>query len=222
MSKVLKKIVKQVMRKNRGNKPITPTPAVLSWLEKWPGKPWLLERATALLQSGDPLDPVVAAGFVSRHWTPLTSEGKALLAQELLKGGKNPMSEAVSNFARGISNKMLGLIEAYALDNVEACREDVDNCSASFTAIESELPASDYSPADHADYLRVNREKLECIYEVLWTRKCGEALRRALDSLDELAEDRLMLIDDAGTCQPQELASVSWHDPDAWWGVVPQ
>ncbi len=183
-------------------------------LHMHPGEPWIHDETERILSSADPFREHLALGMLARLWVPGSKESKQRLVQALLSGGQNPIVQALQEYAERIDASGKIQLTGEIQTRATALQSRLQNWS------DDTFSMTSAQKMEHADHLRLLRDDLACLEEVL--RTCGhdmQSLQAHLRTLDVEAESKLFLLSDAGSRNPRRLSAVHWIFPDAWWGI---
>jgi hypothetical protein len=193
---------------------VVPSPQIDKWgLDMYS---WIQTLAEDAARSESPMDRIIAAGVVKRLYLPKSSTEKKRLMEEMLSHGIS--GKEIPGFVEWVESMNIAVFMTAEYIAIA----DADQLHSALVLFEENKPAEETEWSKYADMLRTSRDELESILEVLKSKGMGmgDDLASTLNSLDETANDRLMLIDECGSNMPRLLATVGWSNPHAWWGVT--
>jgi hypothetical protein len=154
---------------------------------------WLADHVDVLRVSTDDVDRVAAAGALVRFFSPREADDAGAGAPQIVRGARA--------WARSIDGASWDRIEAEAIVRVTALDVMLDDGEPHTIALE--------------------RDVLESARVAARLAGRGDALGEALRSLDRRARARLTALSErCATIDDPRLASVSWSEPEAWWGTL--
>lgn len=169
---------------------------------------WLESEVSAGLASSSLWQKTAAVGLLSRLWSP---GGRAAeYAEKMMSGWQQP-SMRVSQWAAQLSGAQRGAIEKLAMQQIAALSAQLD------TLHEAVVEESPEAVSIAVNLLR-QRDDIESVDAVL--RAAGSrVLEAALAAADLNAQSQMALFVELSLPYDARLSSVSWQEPDAWWGA---
>lgn len=170
---------------------------------------WLVAELSKTLSSRSLWHQALGLGLVIRLWSP--QRGKAgEYAEKLRKGWVSPSAHAV-NQAKLLTPTAIQQLNTMFQHSCYAFMELLDVFQAAITS------KSD-TAVDLGERVRIERDNLECIRIVLaCTNQDTQLLTNTIDKAGLAA---VVLWNEIQTPYSARLGSVSWQEPDAWWGAI--
>ncbi len=190
-------------------------PPINELLAGQPCPDWLMEMAASQLQSPSVLERLSGPGTLARHWTPGGHGEADAVLQELLSGEPTTLPfDQARQWAGALDEGSIELLERLAI----AETDDLSELLASIhQAAATEAPELQMLVRD----LVRRRDTLASAEYVLRQADGAESISRALAALDEAARESLLTLSMAEDPGDEALLStVSWKQPDAWWGKL--
>ena len=186
---------------------------------KRPAEDWLIGYGRALFSERNRYSQVVAVGLLGRLWSPPSSSsgrvspprGSALDYFEEAIEGQSP-----SAAARGWYQQLDKGIQCAAEDEACDLADDLRPALHELTALAS-LPDGERLPRAALRWVTV-RDDLESFAFLLGRQRRGTKLQGSLERLDREAANHLSIFSGLDLCKDPRLRTVSWQEPDQWWG----
>lgn len=174
---------------------------------------WIVEEILHWASSPSLLCKVAAVGTAARLGAGSTKGPKKAL-ELILAGAVSPAQKAVY-WANHLSPEVIREVESTVVDESGRLGDNIE----SLHELVSDSEGGEIARAA-VRAVCVQRDLLESACWVLERSRPGNGsrARRALQAIDELAAAHLTTIDSAGDLADDLLSSVSWQEPDAWWG----
>lgn len=196
---------------NTALNPVAPLPAlavpeVEALLRYRPAHDWLRPELERLRSSPRLLDKVSMLGTAARLWSPPVPTRATV--DQLLADRHTPAVLARA-WVDGLDRDLLGEIAEAAIDEASALDEALCALSVDSPDLGTELLA-----------VAKRRDSLESVLFALTAAGTSQWLAASLAVVDATASDLATLFTLAPRLEDERLATVSWTDPDAWWGAL--
>ena len=184
-----------------------------------PAEDWLIGYARALFNERHRYSQALAVGLMGRLWSPPHSSlGRASRPDG---GAPDDFEELIarpppSAVARSWYEQLDKSIQCAAEDEACDLADDLRPALYELTALAS-LPDGERLLRAALRWATV-RDDLECLAFLLGRKRRGTKLQGSLEHLDRETANHLSIFSGQDLCKDPRLRTVSWQEPDQWWG----
>jgi hypothetical protein len=169
---------------------------------------WLLQ---AFDETGETVwSKATFMGRLGRLWSPENSS--ALYAHKIREGWESP-PDRIWLWAKGLSGSLCYVLEQQALTELE-------RLPLLFALLQQARTESSSRASSIAIEILCFRDDLESIAAVLRASGDSNQLDAGLRASDLAAQCHLSIFASLEISFHERLSSVSWQEPDAWWGAL--
>ncbi|WP_147444776.1 hypothetical protein [Corallococcus sp. CA053C] len=192
--------------------PEIPAPDIDRLLGQTVVQTWLLKLAKEFAESRRPFKRVAAAGVLARLWSSPNKTSRERTQKWLSAGHMDPTAAAVKWFQM-LEADQQELIESSAIYEWHEIEKEFED----IIELNQEDPDSIHEMARAWIH---RRDDLQSVMFLLRRADIGSAIARGLSKFDARAAAYRELWSLIDLRDDERLCSVSWQEPDSWWGSI--